>query len=179
MFEYSLLLAVEFSIVKMPVPLLNNTDKMYTFLFRTCPLFGRGIENFHSCEKGNLLFLTFSGNRMCYQLCMVDCIEILTCFFLLKRRRQRFQKRKQQPVPKVQGVVTKRQKRQWVIVSNHNTILHIEYAYVTIGKYWQVCCRRWLFWQPVESKGKLSFLTFSVNRMCYQLCMVDCIEILT
>ena len=32
---------------------------------------------------GNLLFLTFSGNRMCYQLCMVDCIEILTCFFFI------------------------------------------------------------------------------------------------
>ena len=25
-----------------------------------------------------------------------------------------------------------------VIVSNHNTILHIEYACVTIGKYWQI-----------------------------------------
>ena len=26
----------------------------------------------------------------------------------------------------------------WVIVSNHNTILHIEYACVTIGKYWHI-----------------------------------------
>ena len=33
--------------------------------------------------KGNLLFLTFSVNTMCYQLCMVDCIEILTCFFFI------------------------------------------------------------------------------------------------
>ena len=35
MFEYSLLLAVEFSIVNMPVPLLNNTEKMYSFPFFT------------------------------------------------------------------------------------------------------------------------------------------------
>ena len=28
--------------------------------------------------------------------------------------------------------------KRWVIVSNHNTILHIEYACVTIGKYWQI-----------------------------------------
>ena len=31
MFEYSLLVAVEYSIVKKPVPLLNNTDKMFSF----------------------------------------------------------------------------------------------------------------------------------------------------
>ena len=31
MFEYSLLLAIEYSIVNISVPLLNNTDKMYSF----------------------------------------------------------------------------------------------------------------------------------------------------
>ena len=34
-------------------------------------------------KQGNSSFLTFNGNRMCYQLCMADCIEILTYFFFI------------------------------------------------------------------------------------------------
>ena len=46
-------------------------------------------KEMQNMAKGKLSFLTLSGNRMCNQLCMVDCIERLTCFsffFFLSRR---------------------------------------------------------------------------------------------
>ena len=54
---------------------LEQRQSVQVLLLRIADL-GSAMQPFS--VFGNLLFLTFSGNRMCYQLCMVDCIEILT-----------------------------------------------------------------------------------------------------